>query len=137
MDLDPEQPFCPNLDCAASGQRGQGTRTSHGRKRPRYACSVCRTPFSARPGTPFYRRRTAAAVLTQVLTLVAMAVRFPPLRPPLGCKRARSKPGSPLRASPRSSASPPWSNSRATSSRSKPTRSGSSPSPGSSGWRWR
>jgi transposase-like protein len=71
MDMDPQQPFCPNLDCPARGQRGEGNITSHGRKRPRYRCSVCGHTFSARRGTPLYRRRTSETLMTQVLTLVA------------------------------------------------------------------
>ncbi len=69
--MDPHHTFCPNRDCPASGQVGQGNITSHGRKRPRYHCSVCGKTFSARHGTPLYRRRTAETLVTQVITLVA------------------------------------------------------------------
>jgi transposase-like protein len=69
--MDPQQTFCPNLDCPARGQVGEGNITSHGRKRPRYHCMVCGQTFSARRGTPFYRRRSAEPLMTQVLTLVA------------------------------------------------------------------
>ncbi len=75
--MDPQPTFCPNLDCPASGQSGQGNITSHGRKRPRYRCTVCQTTFGARRGTPFYRRRTPEAVMTQVLTLVAHGCPIP------------------------------------------------------------
>ena len=69
--MDPQQAFCPNRDCPARGQVGEGNITSHGRKRPRYHCKVCGQTVSARRGTPFYRRRTSEPRMTQVLTLVA------------------------------------------------------------------
>ena len=82
--MDPHQPFCPNLDCPARGQRGQGNITGHGRTRPRYHCTVCQTTFSARRGTPFYRRRTPEAVMTQVLTLVAHGCPIPAIEVAFG-----------------------------------------------------
>ena len=69
--MDPQQPFCPNLDCPARGQIGEGNVISHGQQRPRYYCKVCQTTFSARRGTPFYRRRTPEPLMTHVITLVA------------------------------------------------------------------
>jgi transposase-like protein len=69
--MDPQHTFCPNLDCPARGQIGEGNITSHGRKRPRSQCKVCGKTFSARHGTPLYRRRTPEALVTQVITLIA------------------------------------------------------------------
>jgi transposase-like protein len=69
--MDPHETFCPNLDCPARGQVGQGNITSHGQKRPRFRCNVCATTFSLRQGTPFYRRRTPQTLMTLVLTLLA------------------------------------------------------------------
>ena len=69
--MDPQHAFCPNRDCPASGQIGQGNIISHGRKRPRYRCTLCGKTFSARQGTPLHRRRTPEALVTQVVTLVA------------------------------------------------------------------
>jgi transposase-like protein len=69
--MDPQPTFCPNLDCPARGQIGEGNIISHGRKRPRSHCKVCRKTFSPRHGTPFYRRRTPEALVTQVITLLA------------------------------------------------------------------
>ncbi len=82
--MDPQAAFCPNLDCPARGQLGAGNITSHGRKRPRYHCKVCQTTFGARRGTPFYRRRTAEAVMTQVLTLVAHGCPIPAIEAAFG-----------------------------------------------------
>jgi transposase-like protein len=69
--MDPQLAFCPNLDCPARGQLGQGNLIRHGRKRPRSKCKVCGTTFSPRRGTPLYRRRTPEELVTQVMTLVA------------------------------------------------------------------
>ncbi len=69
--MDPQHTVCPNLDCPARGQIGQGNIISHGRKRPRSKCTLCRQTFNPRHGTPLYRRRTPEALVTQVITLVA------------------------------------------------------------------
>ena len=69
--MDPQQVFCPNLDCPARGQVGQGNIGVHSWTEQRYRCHVCGQPFSARTGTPFYRRRTAEATIERVVTLVA------------------------------------------------------------------
>ncbi len=69
--MDPQYTFCPNLDCPARGQCGQGNIISHGRQRPRWQCKVCGMTFSARHGTPFYRRHTSADLITLVITLLA------------------------------------------------------------------
>ena len=82
--MDPQQPFCPNLDCPASGQIGEGNIISHGRKRPRYRCTVCQTTFSLRRGTPFYRRRTPETLMTHVVTLVAHGCPIPAIEVTFG-----------------------------------------------------
>jgi transposase-like protein len=82
--MDPQQTFCPNLDCPARGQIGEGNIISHGRQRPRYYCKVCQTTFSARRGTPFYRRRTPETRMTQVLTLVAYGCPMPAIEAAFG-----------------------------------------------------
>ena len=69
--MDPQPPFCPNLDCPARGQTGEGNIISHGRKRPRSQCKVCGKTFSPRYATPLYRRRTPEGLVTQVITLVS------------------------------------------------------------------
>jgi transposase-like protein len=69
--MDPQPAFCPNLDCPARGQLGQGNLIRHGRKRPRSKCTVCGKTFSPRRGTPLYRRRTPEDLVTQVITLLA------------------------------------------------------------------
>lgn len=69
--MDPKTVFCHNMDCAARGQIGQGNIGVHSRKERRYICHVCRKTFSATKGTVFYRLRTAAEFVTQMITLLA------------------------------------------------------------------
>src|SRR6266511_6063784 len=59
------------MDCPARGQIGEGNIGIHSQKRHRYACSVCKTTFSARAGTIFFRRRTDEQTITRVVTLVS------------------------------------------------------------------
>ena len=59
------------MDCPARGQVGEGNIGIHSQKRQRYWCKVCKKPFSARAGTPFYRRRTDEETITRVVTLVS------------------------------------------------------------------
>ncbi len=63
--------FCPNPDCPARGRCGAGNIGIHAHTPPRYRCTVCDKTFSARANTPFYRRSTDEAIITQVVTLVA------------------------------------------------------------------
>jgi transposase-like protein len=69
--MDSHAVFCPNPDCPARGRIDAGNITIHARTPPRYRCAVCRHTFSPRAGTPFYRRATAEATITLVLTLLA------------------------------------------------------------------
>lgn len=69
--IDPQTTFCPNIDCCARGQIGEGNIRIHCQKRARYRCTVCNKTFSARAGTIFFRRRTAEATIAQVVTLVS------------------------------------------------------------------
>ena len=63
--------FCPNSACSARGQRGAGTISIHGRKRPRYRCQICKKTFSARKGTFFEGLRTEEEKVTIVVTLLS------------------------------------------------------------------
>lgn len=85
--MDPHDTFCPNLDCPARGQVGHGNITSHSYHPRRYRCTVCTRTFSARHGTPFYRRRTDAATMIQVTTLVAHGCPIPAIEAAFGLQR--------------------------------------------------
>jgi transposase-like protein len=69
--MDLAHTFCPNLDCPARGQPGQGNLGIHSRKAPRFICKQCRKTFTATNGTTFYRLRTPAETVSLVLTLMA------------------------------------------------------------------
>jgi transposase-like protein len=71
MDMDLATVFCPNLDCPARGQTGQGNIGIHSRKEQRLICKQCRKTFTATKGTAFYRLRTPTETVSLVLTLLA------------------------------------------------------------------
>src|SRR5215831_6587549 len=69
--MDPTTTFCPNGNCPARGQTGQGHMGIHSRKEQRFICHECDQTFSATTGTVFYRRRTAADIVVIIVTLLA------------------------------------------------------------------
>lgn len=69
--MDPQTVFCPNSDCPARGQTGQGNIHVHSLKEQRYFCDVCGKTFTARKGTVFYRLRTNLDQVTLVLALLS------------------------------------------------------------------
>ena len=68
--MDPSSQFCPNLACRDKGQVGAGNIGIHSQKEQRYCCATCGKTFAATTGTPFYRLRHAAGLVTIVLTLL-------------------------------------------------------------------
>jgi transposase-like protein/IS1 family transposase len=69
--MDPTSVFCPNLDCPARGQTGQGNIGIHSRKDKRFICTQCHKTFTATKGVVFYRLRTSAETVALVVTLLA------------------------------------------------------------------
>jgi len=69
--MNPQEVWCPNLDCPARGQVGRGNVGVHSQTERRYRCRVCGKTFGARTGTIFHRRRTDEATMTQVITLLS------------------------------------------------------------------
>ena len=69
--MDPQQQWCHNPDCPARGRRGQGNIHVHSHKERRYRCETCQRTCTATTGTPFYRLRTAADLVTLVLILLS------------------------------------------------------------------
>jgi len=63
--------FCPNLECKARGQVGQGNIVVHGRTRPRYKCKTCGRTFSAKAGTALEGLRKPRELIVIVMTLLA------------------------------------------------------------------
>ena len=68
--MNPQTPCCHNPQCPARGLRGQGNIRMHSQIEQRYRCTTCGQTFAATTGTPFYRLRTPADLVTVVLTLV-------------------------------------------------------------------
>lgn len=69
--MNPQEQWCPNLNCPARGHLDRGNITIHSRKEQRYRCTVCGKTFGARTGTIFHRRRTDEALIILVITLVS------------------------------------------------------------------
>jgi len=69
--MNPEDVFCPNLDCVARGRRGRGNIKVHGEQEKRYICEVCDKTFSATTGSIFYRLHTDPVTVMLVITLLA------------------------------------------------------------------
>ena len=69
--MDPQNVFCPNMACYASGQIGKGNIGVHSLKERRYKCHMCGKTFAETKGTVFYRLRTARDVVVIVVTLLA------------------------------------------------------------------
>ena len=69
--MDASRQFCPNLDCKARGQQGQGNIVIHSRQRPRYRCKTCGKTFSAKEGTLFAGLRKPTELIVVVITLLA------------------------------------------------------------------
>jgi transposase-like protein len=85
--MNPQTTFCPNPDCPARGRCGEGNIWIHARTPPRYRCTVCDKTFSPRVGTPFYRRPTDEATITQVVTLIAHGCPLPAIVAAFGVQR--------------------------------------------------
>ena len=69
--MDSQTAFCPNLQCPAKGQVGQGNVLVHSRTDKRYKCKQCGKTFTQSKGTPFYRLRAAEELFLLVVTLLA------------------------------------------------------------------
>ncbi len=75
--MNPQTVFCPNIECPARGQQGEGNIEVHSRKEKRYICHVCAHTFSATKGTLFYRLRTDSVRVMLVITLLAYGCPLP------------------------------------------------------------
>jgi transposase-like protein len=75
--MNPHQVFCPNIECPARGRQGEGNIGIHSQPEGRYICHECQRTFSTRKGTLFYRLRSDAATVVQVITLMAYGCPLP------------------------------------------------------------
>jgi transposase-like protein len=69
--MNPQDIFCPNIDCPARGQTGKGNLSVHSQVEKRYICHECKQTFTDTKGTIFYRLRTDAQTVMLVITLLA------------------------------------------------------------------
>lgn len=69
--MNPQEVFCPNIECPARGQQGKGNVGVHSEQEQRYICHECDQTFSATKGTLFYRLRTDATTVLLVIALMA------------------------------------------------------------------
>jgi len=69
--MNPQEIFCPNMNCPARGQPGKGNIHVHSQKDKRYVCEVCQQTFTTSKGTIFYRLRTDPRIVMQVIILLA------------------------------------------------------------------
>jgi len=69
--MDPQEQFCPNMECSARGKVGDGNIVIHSQKEERYKCTRCGKTFSARTGTPLYGLKKGGDEFVIVVTLLA------------------------------------------------------------------
>jgi len=69
--MNPQEIFCPNMNCPARGQPGKGNIHVHSQKEKRFLCEVCEQTFTTSKGTIFYRLRTDPRLVMQVIILLA------------------------------------------------------------------
>jgi transposase-like protein len=69
--MNPQEIFCPNIDCPARGQKNKGNIGVHSLEDQRCICHVCGQTFTITKGTLFYRLRTASETVMLVITLLA------------------------------------------------------------------
>jgi len=69
--MNPQQLFCPNLDCPARGQVGKANIRVHSQKDKRCLCEVCGQTFTTTTGTIFYRLRSDPQLVMWVIGLMA------------------------------------------------------------------
>lgn len=71
--MNPQEQFCPNPACHASGKAGGGNIIVHSQKEKRYRCTCCRKTFRERSGTAVYGIKKPVELFVQVTTLLAHA----------------------------------------------------------------
>lgn len=69
--MNPQELFCPNIDCPARGQVGKGNIYVHSQKDKRGICKVCGQTFTTTTGTIFYRLRSDPQLVMKVIVLLA------------------------------------------------------------------
>lgn len=68
--MNPQEQFCPNIDCPARGQIGKGNIGIHSQKEQRYICRECQRTFTTRKGTLFYHLHHEPQLVLMVVALL-------------------------------------------------------------------
>lgn len=68
--MNPQEQFCPNLDCPARGQIGKGNIGIHSQKDKRYICYECQRTFTSSKGTLFYHLHHEPQLVLMVVALL-------------------------------------------------------------------
>ena len=68
--MNPEEQFCLNSHCHASGKTGEGNIGVHSKKENRYKCKCCGKTFSGRKGTPLFGLKKSPDLFFVVITLL-------------------------------------------------------------------
>jgi transposase-like protein len=69
--MNPQEIFCPNMECPARSQTGKGNIHVHSQKDKRFICDVCQETFTTSRGTIFYRLRHDPKTVMCVIILLA------------------------------------------------------------------
>jgi len=64
--MNPQELFCPNMDCPARGQVKKGNIHIHSQKDKRCICEVCGQTFTTTKGTIFYRLRSDPQLVMRI-----------------------------------------------------------------------
>ncbi|MCK5428955.1 MAG: IS1 family transposase [Anaerolineales bacterium] len=75
--MNPQEQFCPKMNCEARGQLGKGNIVIHSRKERRYKCKQCNSTFTARKGSALYGLKKPAELFVVVITLLAYGCPIP------------------------------------------------------------
>jgi transposase-like protein len=68
--MNPQELFCPNMDCPARGQVAKENIHVHSQKDKRCICEVCGQTFTTTTGTIFYRLRSDPQLVMWVIVLL-------------------------------------------------------------------
>ena len=69
--MNPQEQFCPNIECSARSEIGKGNIVIHSQKKRRYKCKVCGKTFSETTGTALYGIKKGSELFVRVVTLLA------------------------------------------------------------------
>lgn len=69
--MNPQEEFCPNMDCPDRGKIGEGNVICHSLKEKRCKCKTCGKTFSVTKGTALYGIKKEAGLFVMVVTLLA------------------------------------------------------------------